>query len=123
VRAAYRILGFESATKGDNVFRELVLARIIERTSKIDAERVLGEVGAALASYATVKRRLPSYAKPSWRQALARCAPATFSNVSRTEQRLSKAELRSSAASTSSVRLAGWPWAASVRAADRISAV
>ena len=43
--AAYRILGFESATKGDSVFRDLVLARIIEPTSKIDAERVLSEVG------------------------------------------------------------------------------
>ena len=39
--AAYRVLGFESATKSDNVFRDLVLARIIEPTSKIDAERVL----------------------------------------------------------------------------------
>jgi len=28
------------------VFRDLVLARIIEPTSKIDAERVLNEVGA-----------------------------------------------------------------------------
>ena len=63
---AYQFLGFESAAKGDNVFRDLVLARIIEPTSKIDAERVLGEVGAAPASYATVKRRLPRYAKPGW---------------------------------------------------------
>jgi Transposase DDE domain len=69
--AAYRILGFESATKGDNVFRDLVLARIIEPTSKIDAERVLSEVGAAPASYATVKRRLRGYGQPRWRQALA----------------------------------------------------
>jgi len=69
--AAYRVLGFESATKGDNVFRDLVLARIIEPTSKVDAERVLGEVGVQAASYATVKRRLPSYAQPSWRQSLA----------------------------------------------------
>jgi hypothetical protein len=30
-------VGFESATKSDNVFRDLVLARIIEPTSKIDA--------------------------------------------------------------------------------------
>src|SRR6516165_7179062 len=66
--AAYRILGFESATKGDNVFRDLVLARIIEPTSKIDAERVLNEVGAAPASYATVKRRLRGSAQPRWRQ-------------------------------------------------------
>ncbi len=69
--AAYRILGFESVTKGDNVFRDLVLARIIEPSSKIDAERVLSEVGVEPASYATVKRRLPSYAQPQWRQALA----------------------------------------------------
>ena len=42
---AYRVLGFESVTKGDNVFRDLVLARIIEPTSNVDAGRVLGEVG------------------------------------------------------------------------------
>lgn len=69
--AAYRILGFESATKADNVFRDLVLARIIEPTSKIDAERVLAEVGVESASYATLKRRLPIYAQPRWRQSLA----------------------------------------------------
>ena len=74
--AAYRVLGFETATKGDNVFRELVLARIIEPSSKIDAERVLGEVGAAPASYATVKRRLRGYAQPRWRQALAAACAA-----------------------------------------------
>jgi len=69
--AAYRVLGFELVAKGDNVFRDLVLARIIEPTSKIDAERVLSEVGVQAASYATVKRRLPSYARSSWRQSLA----------------------------------------------------
>ena len=36
---ACRVLGFESVTKGDNVFRDLVLARIIEPTSKADASR------------------------------------------------------------------------------------
>jgi len=74
--AAYRVLGFESATKGDNVFRDLVLARIIEPTSKIDAERVLSEVGATPASYATVKRRLRGYAQPRWRHALAAASAA-----------------------------------------------
>jgi hypothetical protein len=69
--AAYRILGFESVTKADNVFRDLVLARIIEPTSKIDAERVLTEVGVEPASYATLKRRPPIYAQPRWRQLLA----------------------------------------------------
>jgi hypothetical protein len=48
-----------------------VLARIIEPTSKIDAARVLSEVGVEAASYATLKRRLPVYAQPSWRQTLA----------------------------------------------------
>lgn len=62
--AGYRILVFESATKGDNVFRDLVLARIIEVTSKIDADRVLTEVGVEPASYATVKRHSPIYARP-----------------------------------------------------------
>jgi hypothetical protein len=75
VCAAYRILGFESATKGDNVFRDLILARIIEPT-KIDAERVLSEVGAAPAPYATVKRRLRGYGQPRSRQALAAASAA-----------------------------------------------
>jgi hypothetical protein len=74
--AAYRALGFESAAKRDNVFRDLVLARIIEPTSKIDAERVLTEVGLSAASYAMVKRRLPRYVKPGWRQALAAVSAA-----------------------------------------------
>jgi transposase len=58
------------------VFRDLVLARIIEPTSKIDAARVLEEVGVDAASYATVKRRLPAYAKPKWRQSLAAACAA-----------------------------------------------
>jgi hypothetical protein len=53
------------------VFRDLVLARIIEVTSKADALRVLAEVGVDTASYAIVKRRLPIYVQPSWRQSLA----------------------------------------------------
>ena len=55
-----RVLGFESVLGGDEVLRDLVLARIIEPTSKIDAERVLTETGVAAASYRTVKRRLPA---------------------------------------------------------------
>jgi hypothetical protein len=52
--AAYRALGFELVAKGDTVFRDLVLARVIEPTSKLDAARVLTEVGVEPASYATV---------------------------------------------------------------------
>lgn len=68
---AYDVLGFEEATGGDEVFRQLVLARIIEPTSKQDSLRVLEEVGVAGASYATLKRRLPGYARESWRASLA----------------------------------------------------
>jgi hypothetical protein len=71
----YRMLGFDGATGGDAVFAQLVLARIIEPTSKLDAGRVLEEAGLEPASYATLKRRLPAYAKDGWRQKLsAACA-------------------------------------------------
>jgi hypothetical protein len=68
---AYDALGFGKADGGDEVFRQLVLARIIEPTSKIDSLRVLAEVGIAPPSYSTLKRRLPAYAKPAWRRRLA----------------------------------------------------
>ncbi len=71
----YRVLGFEDATGRDEVFRQLVLARIIEPVSKLDSLRVLEEAGVAAASYRTLKRRLPAYAKETWRQRLsAACA-------------------------------------------------
>jgi hypothetical protein len=67
---AYRVLGFERATGGDEVFRQLVLARIIEPTSKLDTIRVLDEAGVTPASYPTINRRLPVYAKVAWRSKL-----------------------------------------------------
>src|SRR3984957_1252494 len=71
----YRVLGLEDAAGGDEVFRHLVLARLIEPASKQDSLRVLEEAGIAAASYATVKRRLPQYAREEWRQRLsAACA-------------------------------------------------
>jgi hypothetical protein len=73
---AYRVLGFESVTKGDNVFRDLVLARIIEPTSKADSLRVLDETGVAGPSYPTLNRRLPVYAKAGFRQALSTACAA-----------------------------------------------
>jgi hypothetical protein len=68
---AYDVLGFGEAAGGDEVFRQLVLARIIEPTSKQDSLRVLEEVGVKPASYATLKRRLPGYAEQVWRERLA----------------------------------------------------
>ncbi|MEW2386701.1 IS1634 family transposase [Micromonospora sp. NPDC047707] len=73
---AYQALGFAQATGADDVFRQLVLARIIEPTSKLDSLRVLEETGVAPASYATVKRRLPVFADQSWRQRLAAACAA-----------------------------------------------
>lgn len=67
---AYDAVGFGQAAHGDEVFRQLVLARIIEPTSKEDSVRVLEKVGAAATSYPTIKRRLPVYAADSWRQGL-----------------------------------------------------
>jgi hypothetical protein len=73
---AYDVLGFGAAAGGDEVFRDLVLARIIEPASKLDSLRVLEEAGATAAvSYRTVLRRLPGYAKEPFRQELsAACA-------------------------------------------------
>jgi hypothetical protein len=57
------------------VFRQLVIARIIEPTSKLDSSRVLEEAGVVPASYPTVWRRLRVYARDSCRQKLsAACA-------------------------------------------------
>jgi hypothetical protein len=67
----YEALGFDAAADRDEVFRQLVLARIVEPTSKIDSLRVIGEAGEQPAAYATVKRRLPSYAAAEWRGRLA----------------------------------------------------
>jgi hypothetical protein len=64
--AAYDQLGFAKAVEADEVFRQLVLARIIEPTSKQDSLRVLAEAGVEAVSYATVKRRLQSYADDAW---------------------------------------------------------
>jgi len=70
--AAYDALGFEAAAGRDAVFRMLVLARIIEPTSKLDSLRVLSEVGVdAVPSYTTLKRRLAAWSKEGFRRKLA----------------------------------------------------
>ena len=72
---AWRVLGFTEASGGDEVFRQLVLARIIEPVSKLDSARVLEEAGVPPVPYRTVTRRLRVFAKDSWRQQIsAACA-------------------------------------------------
>ena len=71
----YSRLGFDEASDGDDVFKMLVLARIIEPASKLDTIRVLHEVGVDAPSYPTINRRLPAYAKDTFRHRVsAACA-------------------------------------------------
>jgi hypothetical protein len=74
---AYRALGFDQAA-ADDVFRGLVLARIIEPTSKEAAVlRVLPEIGVPHASLRTTRRRLRLYAAEGFRESItAACARA-----------------------------------------------
>jgi hypothetical protein len=54
--AVYTDLGFDALD--DHVFRDLVLARVVEPTSLRDASRVLSDLGQTPASYATMRRAL-----------------------------------------------------------------
>jgi hypothetical protein len=56
LRAGYDRLGFDAV--GDEAFAQLVLARIVEPTSKADSLRVLDELGIAHASLRTMFRSL-----------------------------------------------------------------
>ena len=53
----YADLGFDDAV-GDEVFRDLVIARVVEPTSLLDVDRVLAELGRTSASLSTRKRTL-----------------------------------------------------------------
>lgn len=66
----YQVLGFPAAAGAEQVFKALVLARIIEPSSKLDAARVLEEAGSAprrtrrsSAAYRCSRR---SSSGPSW---------------------------------------------------------
>ena len=52
----YAGLGFDAV--GDEVFRDLVIARVVEPTSLLDVDRVLAELGRTSASLSTRKRTL-----------------------------------------------------------------
>lgn len=73
---AYARVGFDVACGQDEVFKALVLARLIEPSSKLDTIRVLDEIGIVAPSYPTINRRLPGYATDEWRQQLARACAA-----------------------------------------------
>lgn len=68
----YRVLGFQAAAGGDvRCSGHWRSPGYTSPVSKLDWLRVLTEVGVAAPSYSTVKRRLPGYTKPEFREALA----------------------------------------------------
>ena len=110
----YDRLGFDAATGGDEVFRQLVLARLVEPTSKLDTIRVLAELGITPPGYRTIFRRLPTYATAQWRQGLAAaCAdhvglgPATLGALRR-HTLYFETDKATGSVSPGSPRNAGW---------------
>lgn len=77
LQGAYQRLGFDVV--GDTVFEQLVLARIVEPTSKRDAPRVLEALGQAAPHRATIHRHL----QRAWTQDYrAQIATACFEHAS-----------------------------------------
>jgi len=67
--AVYDWLGFDVVA--DPVFRDLVIARIVEPTSKLDSLRVLADLGAELVSYKTIDRHVRKIHAGGHRDAIA----------------------------------------------------
>ena len=67
--SVFTALGFDGL--GDEVFRDLVIARVVEPTSLLDAGRVLRDLGQPAASYATMKRTLGRAAADKYRDRIA----------------------------------------------------
>jgi hypothetical protein len=65
----YAGLGFDAV--GDEVFRDLVIARVVEPTSLLDVDRVLAELGRTSASLSTRKRTLRRAYAGAYRDTLA----------------------------------------------------
>jgi len=67
--AVYDWLGFDAID--DPVFRDLVIARIVEPTSKLDSLRVLADLGAEPRSYRTIQRHLDQVGPNKYRDTFA----------------------------------------------------
>ena len=70
VGATYDGLGF--GVVADEVFRDLVIARIVEPTSKLDSLRVLTDLGSDPVSYRTIQRHLRSIVTDNYREVITR---------------------------------------------------
>ena len=66
----YAELGFDVAV-ADEVFRDLVIARVVEPTSLLDVDRVLAELGRSAASLSTRKRTLRRACSGGYRDQIA----------------------------------------------------
>ena len=76
VRASWRRLGFDVVE--DEAFFQLVLARLVEPTSKVDSLRVVADLGVAAVHLSTVKRCLKRCADKEYRS---KVAHACFEHV------------------------------------------
>lgn len=74
LEAAYTRLGFDQV--GNDTFRKLVLARVVEPTSKADTLRVLAELGVPAPSLSTIWRTLARSIGQDWRGEAAAAAYA-----------------------------------------------
>ena len=80
LKDAYSRLGFEEL--GDDAFRAMVLARLIEPTSKADTLRVLSEIGAPTPSLRTLFRSLERCGRREYRDQIARACLAYSTRAS-----------------------------------------
>lgn len=56
---------------GDEVFKALVVARVVEATSKLDAGRVIKELGMTVPSYSTIRRGIKRISQMGYRDQVA----------------------------------------------------
>ena len=68
--SAWRDLGLDEAVGGDEGFKQMVLARLVEPTSKADTIRVISELGVEAVSIRTLFRSLARCQERGWRAAI-----------------------------------------------------
>ena len=81
LHGAYTRLGLRNATGGDRAFEQMVLARLIEPSSKAQVPRVLGDLGLESVSVRTLFRSLGRCGQRDYRQAISQ---ALFDHVTAT---------------------------------------
>ena len=67
---AWTALGLDGAVEGDEAFRQMVAARLVEPTSKEQVPRVLGEIGLDPVTVRTLFRSLARCVQRDWRTSI-----------------------------------------------------